>query len=116
MKDLDTLVDGFIKLNMEGKIMQLCEQYYADDIIMTSDGKDFATSREEASAKQKIYVDTIAAFVITLLSKDIEGDKAEITFHYDITTIENKNYVFTGKHVQQWADGKMIREDYEMVV
>ena len=116
MKDLDTLINGFIQLNMEGKILQLCEKYYADEIVMTSDGKPFASSRAEAAAKQKPYVDAIAAFVITLISKDVDGDKAEITFHYDITTTENRNFVFTGKHIQHWVDGKVIREDYEMVV
>jgi hypothetical protein len=116
MKNLNALIDGFIQLNMEGKILQLCEQYYAADIIMTSDGKPFASSRAEAAAKQKPYVDSIAAFVITLISKNIEDDKAEITFHYDITTVDNQNFVFTGKHIQQWADGKVVREDYEMLV
>ena len=108
-------VDGFIKMNMEGRILELSERYYDEHITMRSNGEDFATSREEAYAKQKPYVDSIAAFIITLLSKEIKGDIAEITFHYDITTIENKNFVFTGKHIQTWKDGKIITEDYVMV-
>lgn len=109
---MEEWVDGFINLNMNGRILDLCKTYYDENIVMTSDGEDFANSREEAYAKQKPYVDSIGAFVITLLDKDIKGDKAEITFKYDITLQDGNNVVFTGKHVQQWKDGKITREDY----
>lgn len=109
---MDEWVDGFIKLNMNGQILELCQKYYADDIHMTSDGEDFATSREEAYAKQKPYIESIGAFVITLLEKTIKDNKAEITFNYDITLHDGNNIVFTGKHIQTWDNGKITHEDY----
>ncbi len=108
-------VDGFIKMNMEGRILELGEQYYDEHITMSSNGEEFASSRAEATVKQKPYVESIAAFVITLIEKNIKDDIAEITFHYDITTKANENYAFTGKHIQTWKNGKIIHEEYVML-
>lgn len=112
---MEEFVDGFIKLNMEGRILELCQNFYDENIVMTSNGDEFATNRAEAYAKQEPFVASIGAFVITLLSKEIKDDIAEITFHYDITQHDGENIVFTGKHIQKWKDGKIIREDYELI-
>jgi hypothetical protein len=115
MHIMEEHVDGFIKMNMEGRILELGAQYYDEHITMSSNGEEFASSRDEATAKQKPYVESIAAFVITLIAKEIKGDIAEITFHYDITTKTNENYAFTGKHIQTWKNGKITHEEYIMI-
>ena len=59
---LDKLVDGFVNLNCSGKILELCETYYADDLAMLNDGEVFASSMRGAYEKQKGYVDGVAGF------------------------------------------------------
>ena len=113
---MDALVDGFVKLNCEGKILEICETYYADDLVMTSEGKLFASSMREAYEKQKGYVSAVAEFDIRLRSKVIEGDVSVLVFDYKMVTKDGKVMVFAGEHRQTWRGGKIVREAYLGVV
>jgi hypothetical protein len=52
---------------------------------------------------------------VRLISKGIEGDVSELVFAYKITSEDGEVNEFTGKHVQTWRGGKIIREEFETV-
>lgn len=35
------LIDDFIELNTTGRVLELCEKYYADNVLMLSNGDIF---------------------------------------------------------------------------
>jgi len=109
---VQALVDDFIEMNQSGLVLELCEKYYDENVIMLNDGTVFANSMREAYDKQKGFIETIEAFDVTLVSRVIRGDIAELTFDYKMTGADSKLTEFTGKHVQTWKNQKIVREEY----
>jgi hypothetical protein len=106
------LVDDFIKMNQAGLILELCEKYYAHDVVMLNNGSVFAESMRESYDKQKGFVDSVTDFDVKLVSKVINDNISELTFHYRMTFSNSTVNEFTGKHIQTWVDNKIVREEY----
>ena len=106
------LVDDYIEMNKAGLVLELCEKHYDEDVIMFNNGVLFADSRRESYTKQKGFVDSIVKFDVNLVSKVVNGNVSELTFHYRMTGADSGLVDFTGKHVQTWRNNKIVREEY----
>ena len=102
-------------MNQAGLVLELCEKYYDPEVLMLSNGKVIAESMREAYDKQKGYVDSIKKSDINLVSKTVAEDISALVFHYKMTTQEDELFEFTGRHIQTWKNGKIIREEYSNV-
>jgi hypothetical protein len=109
---MNDLVEDFIRMNQAGLVLALCEKYYADDVLMLNDGAVFAESMRESYEKQKGFIESITEFEVNLISKEVRDDLAELIFHYKMTGENAQVTEFTGKHVQTWKDGEIVREEY----
>ena len=109
------LVENLIKMNETGQVLELCEKYYDENILMTSDGNIFAKSMREAYDKQKGFVDGVKEFEVKLISEKIEHNIAVLIFNYKITNADSITNEFVGKHIQTWENGKIIKEEYESI-
>ncbi|MFT7561835.1 MAG: hypothetical protein ACI93R_003766 [Flavobacteriales bacterium] len=105
-------IDDFIKMNQAGLILELCEKYYAENVVMLNNGVVFAKSMRESYDKQKGFTESISEIDIKLLSKEIAGNTAELTFDYTMTEANSNIIKFVGKHVQKWENGKIAREEF----
>jgi len=105
-------VDDFVVMNTSGMVLELCEKYYAEDVLMLNNGAVFAESMRESYDKQKGFVASVKEFDVELLSSDINNNVVELTFSYKMTDFDAKTNVFTGKHIQTWENGKIVREEY----
>lgn len=105
-------VDDFVAMNTSGMVLELCEKYYDDDVLMLNNGVVFAKSMRESYDKQKGFVASIKEFDVKLLSSEITNNIAELTFRYKMTGPDSTLNEFTGKHIQTWKNGKIIREEY----
>ena len=108
-------VDDFVAMNTSGMVLELCEKYYDDDVIMLNNGSVFAQSMRESYDKQKGFVASVKNFDVQLLSSDIKDNVATLTFHYKMTGPDSVVSAFTGKHIQTWRNGKIVREEYETI-
>ena len=106
------LVDEFIEMNQAGLVLELCEKLYDKNVVMLNNGTIFANSMLEAYNKQKSFVGSIKDFDVTLVSDVIDGNVSELIFHYKMTGADSTLIDFTGKHVQTWRNGKIVREEY----
>ena len=106
------LVDDYIEMNKAGLVLELCEKHYDEDVIMLNNGVLFADSRRESYTKQKGFVDSIVEFDVKLLSKEVDCNVSELTFHYKMTGADSSVVDFTGEHVQTWKNKKIVREEY----
>lgn len=109
---MNTLVDDFIVMNKAGMVLQLCEKYYDENLLMLSNGQVFAKSMRESYDKQKGFIESVKEFNINLISKTITGNISELIFHYKMTGFDLSVSEFTGKHTQTWKNGKIIKEEY----
>ena len=66
---MHSLVDGFIEMNQAGRVLELCERYYDDNVLMLNNGQVFAKSMRESYDKQKGFVGSVKEFNVELLSK-----------------------------------------------
>jgi hypothetical protein len=105
-------VDDFIAMNTSGMVLELCEKYYADDVLMLNNGSVFAESMRESYDKQKGFVASVKEFDVKLISLEVASNIAELTFRYKMTGADSTISEFTGKHIQTWANGKIVREEY----
>ena len=105
-------VDDFIEMNTGGMVLELCEKYYDENVLMLNNGTVFAESMKESYEKQKGFVALVKEFDVKLLSSKIEGNVSELVFHYKMTGADSKTNEFSGKHIQTWGKGKIVKEEY----
>ena len=105
-------IDDFVAMNTNGMVLELCEKYYDYNVLMINNGTVFAESMKESYDKQKGFVASVKEFEVRLLSSEITDNIAELTFLYKMTGADSKVNEFTGKHIQTWVNGKIVREEY----
>lgn len=105
-------INEFIKLVQNGKVLEICNIFYAENVLMLNNGIIFAQNKNEAYLKYEVLENTIKDFDIELCSKKIVGNVSELIFNYKLTNINNVTYEFVGKHLQTWENSKITREEY----
>ena len=88
-------VDDFIEMNTSGMVLELCEKYYDENVLMLNNGTVFAESMKESYEKQKGFVALVKEFDVKLLSSKIEGNVSELVFHYKMTGADSKTNEFS---------------------
>ena len=58
-------------------MLELCQKYYDENVIMLNNGQVFAKSMRESYDKQKAFVESVEKFNVELVSKKITGNVAE---------------------------------------
>jgi hypothetical protein len=106
------LINDFVKMNQAGLVLELCEKYYDENVVMLNNGAVFAESMRESYDKQKGFVASVSEFDVILVSSEITDNTVELTFDYKMTGADSKVTEFTGKHVQTWKNKKIVREEY----
>jgi len=109
---MNDLIDDYIVMNQAGLVLELCEKYYDENVIMLNNGQVFAESMRESYNKQKGFVESVKEFNVELVSKKIKNNVSELTFHYKMTGYDSSVNEFTGKHIQTWVSDKIIKEEY----
>jgi hypothetical protein len=81
---VDELIDDFIAMNQESRVLELCEKYYDENVTMLNNGAIFAESMKEAYDKQRGFVEAIKAFDVKLVSRKVEREiRARIPLQND---------------------------------
>ncbi len=109
---MEDRINEFIKLVQDGKVLEICNLFYAENVLMLNNGIIFAKNKNEAYVKYEVFESTIKDFDIELCSKKIVGNVSELIFNYKLTNINNVTYEFIGKHLQTWEELKITREEY----
>lgn len=109
------LIDDFIAMNQKGLVLELCEKYYDESVLMINNGSVFARSLKESYDKQKGFIESVEKFDVKLVSSIVNGNIAELTFHYKMTSANSQVNEFVGKHIQIWKNQKIVKEEYESI-
>jgi ketosteroid isomerase-like protein len=113
---MNTLLEKITDLNdlvLQGKALEAFDKYYHDDVVMQENenpptvGKALNRQREEA------FFAAITDFRGAHPQKVTVGeDTTMVQWHYDYTHREWGTRNYTQISVQEWQDGKIIREQF----
>ena len=106
------LVEDQCKLIEEGRVLDVFERYFHDDIMLISNGEVFASSKTEGMRKQKEFFSSVSEMHPELRKSLIKGDKVVLDFDYQFVMKSGEKVKFRGLHVQQWKGEKMLREEF----
>lgn len=106
LEDLNTLVQ-------EGRLMDAFEKFYHDDVIMQENGNEPVVGKHANRHREMQFLDNIVEFRSASVNGVGIGDGISfVIWAYDYTHKEwgVKNY--TQVSVQNWKDGKIIKEQF----
>jgi hypothetical protein len=75
---MNNLIDDFIEMNESGLVLELCEKYYDENVLMLNNGEIFASTMQESYDKQKMFVGSIENFDVKLTSSVINKNIVEL--------------------------------------
>lgn len=105
-------IDAFVQLNEAGKFLEIVNRFHDEEIQMTSNGSEFASSKKESFEKQNTFLETISDTSVSLRSKKIAGNQATLVFYYELVPFKGDAFKFIGTHLQLWNEDKIIKETF----
>jgi hypothetical protein len=115
---MSSIKDNVSQLNsmiLEGKILEAFDHFYADDVIMEDNYEMKRAGKPDCRKFEENFVNNLTAFrgaeVKNVLVSE-EAGVATIEWGFDYTHKEWGDRNYTQVAVQQWKDGKIIREQF----
>ena len=106
LKDLNGLV-------MEGKLLDAFEKYYHDDVVMQENELEPFVSKKFNREREIEFLNNITDFRgATVKGIGVGDDISFSVWHYDYTHKEWGVRNYTQVSVQEWKDGKIIKEKF----
>ena len=106
-------IDDLNDLVLQGKSVEAFEKYYHDEVIM-QENESIPTLGKEANLKrEKEFYTSITEFRSAKPLKITVGeDISMVQWHYDYTHKDWGVRNYSQVSVQEWKDGKIIREQF----
>ena len=106
LKDLNSLVQ-------EGKLMDAFEKYYHDEVTMQENANEPVVGKKANRDRELQFLDNISEFrSASVVGLGVGDEISFVIWSYDYTHKEwgVKNY--TQVSVQNWQDGRIIKEQF----
>lgn len=113
---MNTLLEKISDLNdlvLQGKTMEAFEKYYHDDVVMQENENAPTIGKEANRQREEAFYASITEFREAKPLKVALGEGITmVQWHYDYTHKDwgVRNYVQVS--VQEWKDGKIIKEQF----
>lgn len=113
MSALLAKIDDLNDLVLQGKALEAFEKYYHDDVIM-QENENIPTIGKEANLnREKEFFASITEFRGAKPLKITVGENVSmVQWHYDYTHKDWGIRNYTQVSVQEWKDGKIIKEQF----
>ena len=106
IKDLNKLV-------VEGKSLEAFEKYYHDDVMMQENENIPTLGKEANRDREKEFYAAVTEFRSAKPIKIIVGEGISmVQWHYDYTHKDWGTRNYNQVSVQEWKDGKIIKEQF----
>ncbi len=106
---VQAVIDGVLT----GRILETFDRYYADDVVMSENGKDARVGKPANREYEIQFLDNVQEFHGAKVGRVIvEGDHAAVEWAFDITFKDGNRVQMEQVAVQTWKDDKIIREDF----
>jgi hypothetical protein len=113
---MSTLLEKISDLNdlvLQGKALDAFEKYYHDEVVMQENENAPTIGKEANRLREQVFFDSITEFRSARPLKVTVGEGITmVQWQYDYTHKDwgVKNY--TQVSVQEWKDGKIIKEQF----
>ncbi|MEQ8904099.1 SnoaL-like domain-containing protein [Ekhidna sp.] len=113
MKNLQEKINDLNDLVLQGKALEAFEKYYADDVVM-QENEAAPTLGKSANREREIeFLNNITEFRNANPAKITVGENTTmVEWHYDYTHKEWGVRKYSQISVQEWENGKIIREKF----
>lgn len=113
---MNTLIEKISDLNdmiLQGKAMEAFEQYYHEDVVMQENDTPEIVGKEANRKREEDFFASITEFRGAKPLQIAVGEGTTmVEWHYDYTHKDWGVKNFTQIAVQNWRDGKIIREKF----
>lgn len=112
-QQIATAVDELIELTTAGRSMEAIEKYYHDDIEKTD--LDGITHQGKAANEEQARIllsKVVAVRDFTPVGKMVKGNRSFVVWSLDFDHADNGIVKIVEVGIQDWQDGKIIRERY----
>ncbi len=113
---MNTLLEKISNINdliLQGKALEAFEEYYHDDVVMQENNNPIVKGKDANRKREEEFFASITEFRGAQPLKVTIGDNTTmVEWHYDYTHKDwgIKNYSQVA--VQDWKDGKIIKEKF----
>ena len=113
MSALLTKIDDLNDLVLQGKPLEAFEKYYHDDVIMQENGGVPTIGKAANRQREEEFFSAITEFRSAKPLKVTVGENVSmVQWHYDYTHKAWGVRNYSQVSVQEWKDGKIIREQF----
>ena len=106
--DVQAVIDGIL----QGEILETFDRYYADDVVMSENGTDERKGKEQNRQYEEAFVGSVTFHAAEVHSVLVDGNSAAIEWSLDFTPNDGERLVQRQVAVQEWKDGKIVRETF----
>lgn len=100
---------------LQGKMMNAFEKFYSEDVIMQENSETPRVGKDTNREFEKQFMSNIQEFHSAKLIKSAFSDDGTIAMNYwemDVTFKDGKRRQSAQVAVQEWKDGKIVRERF----
>jgi hypothetical protein len=113
MKTIKERINDLNNLVLQGNILEAFDKYYDDEVIMQENEQEPTIGKEANRRRELEFLDKVAEFRSAQVMDVAYGeDTTMVIWHYDYSHKEwgVKNY--TQVSVQNWKNGKIVKEQF----
>ena len=106
-------IDDLNDLVLQGKALEAFEKYYHDEVIMQENESSPTIGKEANRQREKEFFSSITEFRTAWPLKITVGEGVSmVQWHYDYTHRDWGVRNYSQVSVQEWKDGKIIKEQF----
>ncbi len=113
MNDLHERVQDLNSLILRGRAMEAFEKYYHESVVMQENGNPPTVGKDANRLREEDFFQSVTEFRLAEVKKVAIGENISmVEWHYDYTHKEwgERNYFQIS--VQEWREGKIIKETF----
>lgn len=116
VQNVNTLIEKISAVNdliLQGKGLEAFEVYYHDDVVMQENDKPACVGKASNRQREEAFYASITEFRCAKPLKVTVGEKTTmVEWQFDYTHKDMGCKKFTQVAVQEWQDGKIIKEKF----
>ncbi len=113
MSDLESKVHELNDMILKGQILEAFEKFYSDDVVMQEGAEDPTVGKPACRSKEEAFVNGLEELRAAELRSVAVGDGVTTTeWHFDYTHGDWGEMKYDQVAVQNWKDGKIVKERF----
>ena len=113
METLKEKITGLNELLQNGKLLDAFEKYYHEDVSMQENELPPTVGKEANRQREQLFLENVIEFRAADVLDVTTGDGTTmVKWHFDYTHREWCVRNYTQVSVQNWKDGKIIKEQF----